>query len=179
MKKLILLTLTVILFAACQSNAPKQYTKTSPEIDVVKALVKDYHDGNWEAWASHYADTAKIYHNTWKEDAGATPQETADGLKAILANVSSYGFEKDEENELPWYEMVVNDNGNTWVSFWGNWKGILAANNKELEIPVHLSIRFVDGKIVREEGYYNLSEFTAALAEIEAEKMEAETETAE
>ncbi|MCF6295563.1 MAG: hypothetical protein L3J25_07720 [Flavobacteriaceae bacterium] len=40
LKNLVLLGLTVILFAACQSNASKQYTKTSPEIDVVKALIK-------------------------------------------------------------------------------------------------------------------------------------------
>lgn len=179
MKKLILLGLTVILFAACQKTEPVRYTTTSPEIDEVKALLKDYQDGNWEAWATHYADTAKIYHNSWKEGSGKTPQQTADDLKAILANVSSYGFEVDAENDMPWYEMVLNDNGNTWVSFWGNWKGTLAANNKELEIPVHLSIQFVDGKIVREEGYYNLSEFTAAMAEIEAAKMAAEAEATE
>ena len=179
MKKLFLLGLAVILFTACQQSTTTNYTRNSPEIDAVKAAIKDYEDGNWEAWMSHYADTAKIYHNTWKEEAGATPQETADGLKVILTNVSSYGFEVDEENELPWYEMVVNDNGNTWVSFWGNWKGTMAANNKELEIPVHLSIRFVDGKIVREEAYYNLAEFNAALAEIEAAKAADESEAEE
>ena len=174
-KKLFLLGFIVILFAACQSNSSKQYTKTSPEIDVVKALVKDYQDGNWEAWASHYADTAKIYHNTWKT--GLSVNETVESLKAILSNVSSYGFE--EVDELPWYEMVITDKGNTWVYFWGNWKGTLAANNKELEIPVHLALRFTEGKIAREEGFYNLSEFTAALAEIEALKMTDEAETTE
>lgn len=167
MKKLILMGLAVILFTACQNNQTTSYTRTSAEIDVTKALLKDYQDGNWEAWATHYADTAKIYHNTVKN--GTTPAETVEDLKAVLANVSSYEFEQDEDQ--PWYEMVVNDNGNTWVYFWGTWKGTLAANGKELEIPVHLSLRFVDGKIAREEGVYNLAEFTAALAEIEAAKM--------
>ncbi|RLD28414.1 MAG: nuclear transport factor 2 family protein [Bacteroidetes bacterium] len=174
-KNLILLGLTVILFTACQNNQPEHYTRISPEIDVVKALVKDYHEGNWEAWLTHYADTAKIYHNTWKD--GVSAKETAESLKVILSNTSSYGFEVEEN--LPWYEMVTNDNGNIWVYFWGNWKGTLEANSKELEIPVHLALRFVDGKIAREEGFYNLSEFTAALQEIEAAKMTDEEATTE
>ena len=171
MKKLFLLGFAVILFAACQNNQ-EQFTRTSPEIDVAKALLKDYHTGDWEAWATHYADTAKIFHNTWDESKGTTPEETANSLKAILNNMSSYHFE--EEDDLPWYEMVTNDKGSTWVYFWGNWKGTLAANNKELKIPVHLALKFANRKIAREEGFYNLSEFTAALQEIEAAKMNTE-----
>ena len=105
MKKLFLLGFAVILFAACQNNQ-EQFTRTSPEIDVAKALLKDYHAGDWEAWATHYADTAKIFHNTWDESKGTTPEETANSLKAILNNMSSYHFE--EEDDLPWYEMVTN-----------------------------------------------------------------------
>jgi ketosteroid isomerase-like protein len=174
MKKLFLFGFAIILFIGCQNNS-KQFTMTSPEIDVAKALVKDYHAGDWDAWASHYADTAKIFHNTWDESKGATPEETAENLKTILSNLSSYHFEEDDE--LPWYEMVTNDKGSVWVNFWGNWKGTLAANGKELNIPVHLSIRFADGKIAREEGFYNLAEFNAALQEIEAAKAAAEMES--
>lgn len=173
MKKLFLLGLVILLFIACQ-NSTKQFTMTSPEIDEVKALVKDYHAGDWESWATHYADTAKIFHNTWDENKGATPQETAKNLKEILSNVSSYHFE--EEDDLPWYEMVTNDKGSVWVYFWGNWKGTLAANGKALQIPVHLALKFADGKIAREEAFYNLSEFTAALQEIEAAKAAAAVE---
>ncbi len=175
LKNLILLGFTLILFTACQEKGKGSYTKTSPEIDEVKALVKDYHDGNWDAWLTHYADTAKVYHNTWKN--GTAPKETLETLKGILSNTSNYHFE--EEKDLPWYEMVTNDNGNTWVYFWGNWKGTLKANNKVLEIPVHLALQMVNGKIAREEGFYNLSEFTAALQGIEAAKMADEAETAE
>ncbi len=173
LKSLILLGLTVILFTACQNNQPERYTTTSPEINVVKALIKDYHEGNWEAWLTHYVDTAKIYHNTWKD--GVSAKETVESLKVILSNTSSYHF--DESEDEIFYEMVTTDKGNTWVYFWGNWKGTLAANNKELEIPVHLALRFVDGKIAREEGFYNLSEFTAALQEIEAAKIAKEKAT--
>ncbi|MEP1488467.1 MAG: nuclear transport factor 2 family protein [Algibacter sp.] len=174
MRKLFLPVLAVLLFAACQNNK-KQFTMTSPEIDVVKSLVKDYHDGNWESWLTHYADTAKIFHNTWDKKKGATPAETVKSLKAILANMSSYHFEEDKG--LPWYEMVTNDDSETWVYFWGNWNGVLSANSKQLKIPVHLALKFVNGKIGREEGFYNLSDLTAALQEIEANKMTEELET--
>ena len=166
LKILILFGLTVILFTACQ-NKLERFTTSSPEIDEVKALLKDYHDGNWEAWKTHYADTAKIYHNTWKN--GANTNETIVNFKAFIANTSSYGFD-DGEDEI-FYEMIIDDDEKKWVNFWGNWKGTLAANNQELEIPVHLSLLMVDGKIVTEYAFYNVAEFTAALQEIEATKM--------
>jgi hypothetical protein len=175
LQNLILLSLTVILFTACQNNKPERFTTTSPEIDVVKALVKDYHDGNWEAWLTHYADTAKIYHNTWKT--AGTPKETIANLKVILANTSSYHFEEEDGNIF--YEMVINDSDQKWVLFFGNWKGTLAANNKTIEIPVQLTLHMENGKIVTEYGFYNLSEFTAALQEIEAAKMVGEAAATE
>jgi hypothetical protein len=124
----------------------------------------DYQDGNWENWMTHYSDTAKIYHNTWKYD--QSPTETQESLKESLSNVSSYKFDE----EPIYYEMTIADDGRKWVSFWGNWRGTLAANDMELEIPVHLSFNMVDGKIVEEYGYYDLSVFVATLNEIQAAK---------
>ena len=164
MKKFLLIGLAAILITACEKKT-KQFTMSSSEIEEAKALINDYQKGDWESWATHYADTAKIYHNTWKN--GASADETAQSLKAILSNLSSYHFEVDKD--LPWYEMVTNDKGSTWVYFWGNWIGELAANNKKLEIPVHVAFKFEDAKITREEGFYNLSEFTAAMQQIEKE----------
>lgn len=165
MKKLFLLGLTIVLLTACQ-NKPERFTTTSANIDVVKKLVSDYEAGNWEAWATKYADTAKIFHNTWKK--GATPQETSDALKAILANTSKYGFDHGEEEIF--FEQTIDDNGATWVNFWGDWHGTLAANGQELEIPVHLSCLMADGKITKEYGFYDVSEFVLALQAIEAAK---------
>tara|TARA_R110002073_G_scaffold335881_2_gene529338 strand:- start:15665 stop:16195 length:531 start_codon:yes stop_codon:yes gene_type:complete len=172
LKTLILLGITVILFTACQ-NKPERFTTSSPEIDEVKALIKDYHDGNWEAWKTHYADTAKIYHNTWKN--AATLDETIANLKTFIANTSSYGFDEGDDNIF--YESIINDNGQTWVYFWGNWKGTLKGTSKVIEIPVHLDLQMVNGKIVTEFGFYNIDEFTAALQEIEAAKMANEVAT--
>ena len=169
MKKLILLGLATVLFLSCQEKETKRYFSESAEIDVTKALLKDYHAGDWEAWAGHYADTAKIFHNTPK---GASPKETAESLKDILSNVSSYKFDDDSL----WYEMILDKDNETWVNFWGNWKGKLAANDQELIIPVHLTLQFVDGKIVQEYGYYNIAEFVLSLQAIEAAKAAEEPE---
>jgi len=164
MKKLLFLGLTLVLFTACQKN--ERYTTSSTNVDEMKALVADYNAGNWEGWMSHYADSAKLYHNSIK---AATPQEIRDALQGILTNVSSYGFpEKNAEGEDNlYYEQIVSDEGNTWVNFWGGWHGTLAANGEELDIPVHLTCKMVDNKIVEEYAYYDMSKYAAAMEAIE------------
>ena len=169
MRKLFYLGLAVILFAACQDK-PERFTTTSSNIDEVKALINDYETGNWDSWATHYADTAMIYHNTWEK--GSTPAETQESLKSILANTSSYGFDHGDDNMV--LEQVIDDVGHTWVNFWGNWHGTLSGNNQEIKIPVHLSLRMVDGKIVREYGFYDVSNIVSALQAIEASKAASE-----
>lgn len=162
MKKLFFLGLCTLFFIGCQQGEPK-YTTKSSEIDVTKALIKDYNEGNWESWASHYADTAKIYHNTLK---ASTTAETLEGLNSLLVNTPVYGFtDKDI-----FYEMVIDDDKERWVNFWGTWKGTIEANGQELIIPVHLTIQFVDNKIVEEYAYYDVSEFTTAMAKIAMEE---------
>lgn len=163
MKNLLLICLSLVLLSACQ-QPKQQYFSESAEIDVLKVLLDDYHAANWEAWAGHYADTAKIYHNKIKS---ATVKESSENLKAILSNVSSYKF----DDESLFYEMIIDKDNETWVNFWGNWKGKLAANGQELVIPVHLTLQFVNGKIAEEYGYYDVSEFTLALQTIEAAKL--------
>ncbi|MGB5361022.1 MAG: nuclear transport factor 2 family protein [Eudoraea sp.] len=166
MKKILLLFLAAVFFMSCKNAEPK-YFSSSPEIDEVKALVKDYNAGDWTAWMTHYADTAKIQHNTLED---STPAELLEGFKDLLAGTSSYGFtDKDI-----FYEMVIDDKGEKWVNFWGTWEGTIAANNQKLVIPVHLTSQFVNGKIVEEHGYYDLSEYMAIMLEIEAETVEEE-----
>ena len=165
MKKLFLLGFAAILFIACQ-NKPERFTTTSANIDVIKKLLNDYHAGDWDAWKSNYADTAKIFHNTWKT--GASPDETIASLKSILANTSKYRFDEGEDEIF--YEQTIDDDGKTWVNFWGNWRGTLAANGQELEIPVHLSCHMADGKIVNEYGFYDVSNFVLAIQAIETAK---------
>ncbi len=47
MKKLLLLGLILVLSSSCKNNETR-FTTTSAEIDVVKALINDYHNGDWE-----------------------------------------------------------------------------------------------------------------------------------
>lgn len=170
--KKILLMLSIVLFTACQKNEPQRYFSSSTEIDVVKSLLTDYQDSNWDGWIAHYADTAKIYQNVLESK---SPKETMESLKDILANVSSYKF---DDKDL-WYEMIIDKDGETWVNFWGNWRGTVAANGQELVIPVHLTLQFVEGKIVEEHGYYNLSENTTVLNKIATAAKQTEKEVTE
>lgn len=167
MKKIALLgiLLTVILCASCKENRPVRYATTGPEIDVIKSLVADYEKGDWEGWLGHYADTAKLHHNTTK-DISLSAKEINETLKGILANTSSYTF---DDNLV--YEKIIDDEGETWVNFWGDWKCTIAANNKELIIPVHITAQILNGKIVEEHGYYNLSEYIDTMQEIAATKI--------
>ena len=65
-------------------------------------------------------------------------------------------------------EQFLDDDGKTWVNVWGLWKGTLKANGKEIHIPVHISAEFVDGKIVREYGFWNMSEFVDEMQALQA-----------
>lgn len=161
MKKLFLFPIALIIFIACEKKA-ERYTQASAEIETYKATIADYEAGNWEAWTSHYSDTAKIYHNT--KDKFVSPKEMAGIFMEQNADLASYGFMKDEGD----IEMVVTDEGHTWVNFWGQWQGTLKANNQVIDIPVHLTAQFVDGKIVEEYAYYDNAGLMTAMMEIEA-----------
>ena len=129
-----------------------RFSVTGPEIDVTRQLLKDYEAGNWSQWQSHYSDTARAYHNS---PAGVTPAVMQENLKKALTKIASYHFaDKDR-----FFERVRNDEGETWVYFWGMWEGKVAATGKTIVTPVHLALKF-DGhnKIVREYGFYDMSQ---------------------
>ena len=171
MKKLFLLGLAIVLFTACQEKGPERWTEASPEIDIAKVLVKDYEDGNWASWSSHYADTAKVHHNSIER---ITPQQLQNVLKSDITNYSSYGFSHEEDDIF--YEQTINSKGNKWVNFWGTWKATLNGTEENFVIPVHLSLKFVDNKIVEEWAYYNRSDINTAISKITSEKEAPEEE---
>ncbi|MFS4456691.1 nuclear transport factor 2 family protein [Maribacter sp. 2304DJ31-5] len=169
MKKAIYLSLAILFLMAC-NRGPQRYTQNSPEIDTVKKHIANYNSKNYDT--SVYADTSKTYFNTKKNPVSAN--DVMKYHKEMDVNYSSRGFlDKDQE-----YEMVLTDDGETWVNCWLDWKGTLAANNQEVEIPVHLTYQFIDGKIVREVGFWNPTEIVMALQAMEAKK-ETMEETAE
>lgn len=158
MKKLFLLGLAVMLFAACQ-NKPQRYFADSAETKTLKAGISAYESGDWETWKSHFADTAKIYVNSTDP---MTIEKRVEGLKSMAGAMSSYGFNHDKE----YMEMVLDKDDETWVYYWAAHKGTFAANGKELVTPVHLAVQFVDGKIVEEHVYYDGTAMNAEFAAI-------------
>lgn len=160
MRKLIWTGVVLLLIVACQQG-PDRWTNQSPEIDAVKSLISDYNAGNWDAWKGHYADTAKLYHNSTEP---ADIAQTLEGLQGYLEPISEYGFSDKDV----FYEMIIDDKNEKWVNFWGTWEGKVGALDRDLKIPVHLTAQFMDGKIVEEHAYYNLVDYMMAVNEIAA-----------
>ncbi|MCB0443549.1 MAG: nuclear transport factor 2 family protein [Flavobacterium sp.] len=148
MKKIAILVMGLFALASCQEN--KRYTQQSPEIDTYKKSMEVYKNMDWENFAAPYADTAKICNNVTKEKAITVAQALEKNKED--ATLFTWVVEKEE------YEMVITDEGETWVNFWGLWKGTMKTTNKVYEIPFHNTARFIDGKIVEEHGYWDNSE---------------------
>lgn len=172
MKKLFLLGFVLILFMACQEQKPQRYFADSPEIETLKSGITAYESGDWDKWKSHFVDTAKIYVNSFKP---VNIEQRANDLKSMASAMSSYGFNHDRE----FIEMVLDKDDETWVYYWAGHKGTLAANGKELAIPVHLAVQFVDGKIVEEHVYFDGTSMNAEFAALEAAKASEEAEPTE
>lgn len=176
MKRTYFYSLALMLFFLSCDNSKKEedrrYTQSSDEIEVIKNLIRDYEDGNWDSFKKHYVDTAQIFHNSNDssplEDVLVSHREGTSGL-------SSYSF-VDENDE---YEMVITDEGNTWVNYWGLWEGTIAENNQQVSVPVHLTARFINGKIVEEHGYWDNVPMMRAMSEMQAAKDSMQTKQQE
>ena len=162
MRNTILIIAISISFLACKQEM--RYTQSSAEIDATKAVIAAYEAQDWEALKAPYADTAKVYHNTDTE--AMSIDEVIASHKEAIAMYASYGFVKDKGD----LEMVVTDKGETWVNYWGLWKGTMGASGNEIEVPVHLTSQWVDGKVVKEYGYWNMGEIMLDIMESQAEE---------
>lgn len=161
MRRLMLLFATAALLLACQQKQPVRFTTSSAEIEAYKKGIAAYEAQDWDTWQGAFADTAKVYYNTTES---STVEETKQGHLAMIETLSSYEFDK----EKMFIEQVIDDDGKTWVNFWGLWKGTFKANGKTLEIPVHLSTQFVNGKIVEEYGFWDMSSYVLEIQAIQA-----------
>lgn len=159
MKKILLLALAIATIAACENKV--RYTQNSPEIETYKKSIKDYEMANWESLATHYSDTAKILNNVTEKNAQTVAQMVAQN-KQDASIFSSWNYVPEESE----FEMVVTDNGETWVNFWGLWQGRLTENDQLYEIPAHFTAQFIDGKIVKEVGYWDNSSIALALQQL-------------
>lgn len=161
MKNLLLSGFLMLFLIAC-NNEEKRYTQQSPEIDTYKQVIADYENQDWDQLASHYADTVKIMNNATDENAQSLDELIAQN-KEDASLFTGWEYEADKSE----YEMVKTDEGSTWVNFWGVWQGTLKANNKTYEIPTHITAQFVDGKIVKEYGYWDISKIMMDIQNIQ------------
>lgn len=159
MKKIIGILLVIASFSACKNEV--RYTQNSPEIEIYKKVIKDYEIGNWESFATYYSDTAKILNNVTEKNAQTLAQLVSQNKQDAII-FSSWRYVPEESE----YEMVVTDKGETWVNFWGLWQGRLKANNELYEIPAHITAQFIDGKIVKEVGYWDISAIALELKKL-------------
>jgi len=150
MKKVIVLAMTIVLFISCQEKEQRYFSESS-EINTVKAGIAAYEAGDWTTWKSHFADTAKIYVNS---DKSISVDARITGLGEMSSAFSKYGFDHDDE----FIEMVLDKEKETWVNYWAQHTATIAANNKLISIPVHLSVQFIDGKIVKEHVFFDGTE---------------------
>lgn len=161
MKNLFILGLALVLFTSC--NQKQRYTQQSPEIDTYKKVMEDYKTQNWEDYPKHYADTAKIANNVPKEKA----QTVTQAIEKSKGDAKLFTWTVEDID----YEMVVTDKGETWVNYWGIWSGTLISTGKVYVIPFHTTAQFIDGKIVKEDGYWDNSEIvTDMIKQAEAPK---------
>ncbi len=165
--------LAAAMMFSCNDGKEQEirYTQNSPEIDSFKAVIASYENADWEKYRQHFADTAALYYNSTES---VSADEAISSHKETTAPLSSYGF-VDSEGE---YEMVVTDEGHTWVNFWGLWEGTIAENDSTIQIPVHITARYgEDGKVVTEYLYFDNSIMMNAMAALEAAaETEAESE---
>ena len=162
MKKIIGIGILLLTIVSCSKS--QRYSQSSSEIDIVKAAINNYDYQKWDSLVMKYHDTAKVYYNT--RDRYFTAKNLPDYHKRNDSSFLTRAFEDDRRE----YEMITDDNGKKWVNFWGIWEGNLLANNKKIEIPVHITYQFIGNKIVREYGYWDASELVLALQEIDASK---------
>lgn len=148
MKTFIFIPIIAVFLFACEAN--QRYTQQSAEIETVKSIMSNYVNGEWDAYQSNYTSDAQLFFNT-TEDKPATIQQIIAQQKMELEGMSSYSIDREGEA----VEMVVDDKGETWVNYWGVWKGTMAANGKTYETPIHITSQFVDGKIVKVFGYWD------------------------
>ncbi len=171
MKNSILILFVVLAFSACQQK--NRYTQQSSEIEAVKALFEVVESGDFEAQRIYYADSALIYYNATEENPTTMDEMIAQQKKeqGEFTNVSV----TLEDNAI---EMVTTDEGETWVNTWGVWEATHVPTGKTFKIPFHETFQFVDGKIVKDFGYWDNAPIATAIMEFEKSQAAASDTTA-
>lgn len=158
MKKSLLFAVAIILI-----SCSKRYTQESKEIEMFRKAIILYSDQKFDEIAVFYTDSAKIINNVPEEKAITIAERIAQSKEqSALFSTWKINHSKAE------YEMIVTNKGETWVNYWGQWEGTLKLNGKHYVIPTCITAKFVDGKIVRELGFWDESKLVVDLQNLKA-----------
>lgn len=169
MKIFLPLACACTLLIACQTE--QRYFEDSSEIETAKKIVQAHNESNYDYLHEVYVDTAQLYYNSVEPK---SLEEILAQNKESRALFSESGFTDEVD-----YEMVVTDEGNKWVGVWGVWKSTLASTGQQFKQPVHVSAKFVDGKIVEEWAYWDNAPIMEAMMKQSAGKDAMDVEGAE
>lgn len=164
MKNVIGLILIAWLMTSCQQEP--RYTQQAPEIESIKAMFAAYNAGDYEGQRQFYDPNAKIYINAPESRPSTLDESIAEMSKDkdLFTNATITILEDA-------IERVITDKGEMWVNVWGEWKGTLAATGKEYILPFHETFQFVEGKVVKEYGYWNNSPIMEDMMKAEMESI--------
>lgn len=145
------LLITMVIFSCNE----KQFTLTSPEIDIAIKANEAYFNGDWKTLKSVFTDDARIWVNAPRlKNTKITADQFIDSLKADLTNYSEYKLGNNPDYEEPGYGMIIDDSGAKWVHSWITWLGV-TRNGKKIITPVFLVAHFKKDKIEILFIYYN------------------------
>lgn len=152
MKKYLISFIILVLigsFSCQEEQESKQYFEDCPEIETAKKLTEAFLSQDWETFKSCFSDTAKIWENSWYLSPSMTVEENIEGMKALVSPLYGYTFEETI------FEMVITNEGEKCVYFWGKWIGKFSENGDEIIIPVHSAYLFIDNKIIYEFDFFD------------------------
>lgn len=145
MNRFIQIVIIIVSISSCDTR----YREQGPEIEAYKELISGMHRRDYKNHPDIYSDSAKIYLNstvplTWK-------QSTA-GLDESFNHFESYAY----NDHIEW-QMVLNDMDEEWLGMWTIFRATMKNSGESIEVPVHISARFENGKIVEEACYWDNS----------------------
>ena len=141
MKHIVALIILGVALSACQQRK-QQFFTTAPEIDLIKKLDKSFAAADWATYRGSYADTAKIWFNTW----GAKDAISVDTLLVRLQSARA-NYTEAQLGQPAIYEMNETDDGKRWVHRFGRWDAE-HKNGKDVSWPSTAAFLVSDGKII-------------------------------
>ena len=169
MKKIIIIFITALFIGCDTAPIGVQVTFDDEKSNAIRAHYQNYLNNDIDGLKSLWSPDLKIYMNS----------VNASGVDEISALITaqhenfdniSMSFQDDGATEDlgVWAQSIVYPpmNGSpemTITQTWFNWSATGKASGNTIEIPVHISFEWSDGKIVREWHNFDTTEMMAEL----------------